>query len=30
VYKQLMMYAGGVVLAAPALAWVLLVPTGIM
>jgi di/tricarboxylate transporter len=30
VYKQLMMYAGGVVLAAPALAWALLVPTGIM
>ena len=30
VYKQLMMYAGGVVLAAPALAWVLLVPTGVM
>ncbi|WP_235501469.1 MULTISPECIES: SLC13 family permease [Micrococcaceae] len=30
VYKQLMMYAGGVVLVAPALAWVLLVPTGIM
>ncbi|WP_050056012.1 SLC13 family permease [Pseudarthrobacter siccitolerans] len=30
VYKQLMMYAGGVVLVAPALAWALLVPTGIM
>ncbi|WP_396134342.1 SLC13 family permease [Arthrobacter oryzae] len=30
VYKQLMMYAGGVVVAAPALAWALLVPTGIM
>lgn len=30
VYKQLMMYAGGVVLAAPALAWALLVPTGVM
>ncbi|MEO5320445.1 SLC13 family permease [Arthrobacter sp. CC3] len=30
VYKQLMAYAGGVVLVAPALAWVLLVPTGIM
>ncbi|QDG68517.1 C4-dicarboxylate ABC transporter [Pseudarthrobacter sp. NIBRBAC000502772] len=30
VYKQLMTYAGGVVLVAPALAWVLLVPTGIM
>ena len=30
VYKQLMTYAGGVVLAAPALAWALLVPTGIM
>ena len=30
VYRQLMMYAGGVVLAAPALAWALLVPTGIM
>ncbi len=30
VYKQLMMYAGGVVLVAPALAWGLLVPTGIM
>ena len=30
VYQQLMMYAGGVVLVAPALAWVLLVPTGIM
>ena len=30
VYKQLMIYAGGVVLVAPALAWVLLVPTGIM
>ncbi|MCP1413898.1 hypothetical protein [Paenarthrobacter sp. A20] len=29
-YKQLMMYAGGVVMAAPALAWGLLVPTGIM
>jgi di/tricarboxylate transporter len=30
VYKQLMIYAGGVVLVAPALAWALLVPTGIM
>jgi di/tricarboxylate transporter len=30
IYKQLMMYAGGVVLVAPALAWALLVPTGIM
>ncbi|GAA3278847.1 SLC13 family permease [Paenarthrobacter aurescens] len=30
VYKELMMYAGGVVLVAPALAWALLVPTGIM
>jgi di/tricarboxylate transporter len=30
VYKQLMIYAGAVVLTAPALAWVLLVPTGIM
>ncbi|MDE8669542.1 SLC13 family permease [Pseudarthrobacter sp. H3Y2-7] len=30
VYKQLMAYAGGVVLVAPALAWALLVPTGIM
>lgn len=30
VYRQLMMYAGGVVLVAPALAWVLLVPTGVM
>ncbi|MCT9868174.1 SLC13 family permease [Paenarthrobacter aurescens] len=30
VYKQLMMYAGGIVLVAPALAWALLVPTGIM
>lgn len=30
VYKQLMVYAGGVVLVAPALAWALLVPTGIM
>jgi len=30
VYKQLMYYAGGVVLVAPALAWALLVPTGIM
>ncbi|MBT2534625.1 SLC13 family permease [Arthrobacter sp. ISL-69] len=30
VYKQLMSYAGGVVLVAPALAWALLVPTGIM
>ncbi len=29
-YKQLMMYAGAVVLIAPALAWALLVPTGIM
>ncbi|TLM81714.1 C4-dicarboxylate ABC transporter [Pseudarthrobacter sp. NamE2] len=30
VYKQLMIYAGAVVLAAPVLAWALLVPTGIM
>jgi di/tricarboxylate transporter len=30
VYKQLMMYAGAVVLVAPALAWALLVPTGVM
>lgn len=30
VYKQLMIYAGGVVLVAPALAWALLVPTGIL
>ncbi|WP_396020390.1 SLC13 family permease [Arthrobacter sp. ISL-72] len=30
VYRQLMFYAGGVVLVAPALAWALLVPTGIM
>ncbi|WP_115790173.1 SLC13 family permease [Arthrobacter silvisoli] len=30
VYRQLMAYAGGVVLIAPALAWGLLVPTGIM
>jgi Na+/H+ antiporter NhaD/arsenite permease-like protein len=30
VYRQLMTYAGGVVLVAPALAWALLVPTGIM
>ncbi|MDQ0093112.1 SLC13 family permease [Paeniglutamicibacter psychrophenolicus] len=30
VYKQLMYYAGGIVLVAPALAWALLVPTGIM
>ncbi|WP_262107606.1 SLC13 family permease [Arthrobacter sp. Marseille-P9274] len=30
VYRQLMVYAGAVVLAAPALAWALLVPTGIM
>jgi hypothetical protein len=30
VYRQLMMYAGAVVLVAPALAWALLVPTGIM
>ena len=30
VYKQLMMYAGGVVLVAPAMAWALLVPTGIL
>ena len=30
VYRQLMFYAGAVVLAAPALAWALLVPTGIM
>lgn len=29
-YKQLMMYAGAVVLIAPALSWLLLVPTGIM
>jgi len=29
-YKQLMMYAGAVVLIAPALAWALLVPTDIM
>jgi hypothetical protein len=30
VYRQLMMCAGAIVLVAPALAWVLLVPTGIM
>ncbi|MGO4192281.1 SLC13 family permease [Arthrobacter sp. YAF17] len=30
VYRQLMVYAGGVVLVAPALAWALLVPTGVM
>ena len=30
VYRQLMIYAGGVVLVGPALAWALLVPTGIM
>lgn len=30
VYRQLMFYAGGVVLVAPALAWLLLVPTHIM
>lgn len=30
VYRQLMIYAGGVVLVAPALAWALLVPTGVM
>lgn len=30
VYRQLMMYAGAVVVAAPALAWALLVPTGFM
>jgi di/tricarboxylate transporter len=30
VHRQLMVYAGAVVLAAPALAWALLVPTGIM
>ena len=30
VYKQLMVYAGGVVLVAPAMAWGLLVPTGIL
>jgi di/tricarboxylate transporter len=30
VYKQLMMYAGAVVLVAPVLAWALLVPTGVM
>ena len=30
VYRQLMIYAGAVVLVAPALVWVLLVPTGIM
>lgn len=29
-YKQLMMYAGAIVLLAPALSWALLVPTGIM
>lgn len=30
VYRQLMIYAGGVVLVAPALAWALLVPTGVL
>jgi len=30
VYRQLMMYAGAVVLTGPALAWALLVPTGIL
>lgn len=30
VYRQLMIYAGGVVLLAPALTWALLVPTGVM
>ncbi|TLM86042.1 SLC13 family permease [Pseudarthrobacter sp. NamE5] len=30
VYRQLMIYAGAIVLAAPILAWALLVPTGIM
>ncbi|MHC6228624.1 SLC13 family permease [Arthrobacter sp. MMS24-T111] len=30
VYKQLMFYAGAVVLVAPALAWALLIPTGVM
>jgi di/tricarboxylate transporter len=30
VYKQLMFYAGGIVLVAPALTWALLVPTGFM
>lgn len=30
IYRQLMIYAGAVVLVAPALAWALLVPTGIM
>jgi di/tricarboxylate transporter len=30
VYRQLMIYAGAVVLAGPVLAWALLVPTGIM
>ncbi|MFF1881701.1 SLC13 family permease [Pseudarthrobacter sp. NPDC058196] len=30
VYKQLMFYAGGVVLVGPALAWALLVPTGVI
>ncbi|MDP9989028.1 Na+/H+ antiporter NhaD/arsenite permease-like protein [Arthrobacter oryzae] len=30
VYRQLMFYAGAVVLAAPAMAWALLVPTGIL
>jgi hypothetical protein len=30
VYRQLMIYAGGVVLVAPALAWAPLVPTGVM
>lgn len=30
VYRQLMIYAGAIVLAAPVLAWALLVPTGIM
>lgn len=30
VYKQLMIYAGAIVLLAPAISWALLVPTGIM
>ena len=30
VYRPLMVYTGAVVLVAPALAWALLVPTGIM
>ena len=30
IYRQLMFYAGGVVLVAPALAWALLVPTGVL